>query len=83
MFREFEERLELYKNENVSLKHRINELENLNNLSRQNVTQSDNQRNLDKNSSSIIQKIDVHNQVINLIIESIMKISSIFVNIAW
>lgn len=80
MFREFEERLDLCKSENLSLRHQVSKLGNLNTLSRQShVKQSGNQKNSDKNSFNIIQKIDVYGQVINIIIESIiMKISSIY-----
>lgn len=80
LFREFEERLEFCKSENLSLQHRVNKLEII--LPRQNhIKQSGNQRNSDKNSPNITQKEDVYSEVINLIIESItIDISSIYVN---
>lgn len=86
LFREFEERLEFYKSENLSLQHRVNKLETT--LPRQNhIKQSGNQRNLErcnKNSPDITQEEDVYSQVINLIFtESIIidtHISFIFVN---
>lgn len=80
MFREFEERLELCKSENLSLRHRVSKLENFDTQSRQShVKQSGNQK--DKNSFNSIQ-IDVYGQVINIIIKSIItKISSIYFNI--
>lgn len=84
LFRKFEERLELCESENLSLRHRVSKLENLNTLPRQShVRQSGNQRNSDKNSSNIVQKVVVYGQVINIIIESIiMEIGSIYFNIA-
>ncbi|XP_011250734.1 E3 ubiquitin-protein ligase TRAIP isoform X2 [Camponotus floridanus] len=60
MRKEFEERLELCKSENLSLQHRVNKLETI--LSRQNYIKSGNQRNLDKNSPNIIQKEDVYSK---------------------
>ncbi|KAL6435896.1 hypothetical protein ACFW04_005631 [Cataglyphis niger] len=61
MRKEFEERLELCKSENLSLRHQVSKLENFNTQSRQShVKQSGNQK--DENSFNIIQKIDVYGQ---------------------
>ncbi|KAM0724921.1 E3 ubiquitin-protein ligase TRAIP [Formica fusca] len=63
MRKKFEERLELCESENLSLRHRVSKLENLNTLPRQShVRQSGNQRNSDKNSSNIVQKVVVYGQ---------------------
>ncbi|XP_072746713.1 uncharacterized protein [Anoplolepis gracilipes] len=58
MRKKFEERLDFCKKENLSLRHRINTLENHKILSSQNhIRQSGNQKqHLDNNSSNIIQK---------------------------
>ncbi|GAB1860601.1 TRAF-interacting protein [Camponotus japonicus] len=61
MRKEFEERLEFCKSENLSLQHRVNKLETI--LPRQNhIKQSGNQRNSDKNSPNITQKEDVYSE---------------------
>ncbi|KMQ97198.1 traf-interacting protein [Lasius niger] len=55
MKKEFEEHLDFCKRENLALRHRVNELEN-------HICEFDNQGNSNKNSSNIIQKVNVYSQ---------------------
>lgn len=71
VFREFEERLAFCESKNLSLQHRVNELEkSLEFTSDSNsVTKSNSRKNCNKNSLISVQTVDVLAQVINLILE--------------
>lgn len=75
LFREFKERLTFCESKNLSLRHRVNELEMLLKItSDQNcVTNPSSQRNSNENLIRV-QVVDI-SQVINLILELIMEIS--------
>lgn len=76
LFREFEERLAFCESENLSLRHQVNKLEKplKNTLDQNCVTNSSSRRNSNEDLISV-QTVDIYTQVINFILELIMKIS--------